>query len=410
MNAGRIFAEIGSGVNTGVAVANPNAQPVTLTFYATSSDGTNFNAGFTVIPANAQIAAFLDQTPFIAPGTIPASLTNARTFTFSSSLPVSIVALRGRTNEREEFLLTTLPVTEINSTKQSPLIFPHFADGEGWTTQVNLVNQFDETLTGTIQFFSKGSATSSGQVTAITANGTTATSFDYTIAPRSSFKLATGGLDTVVNSGSVRVLPSGGMQAPSGLVVFSYRNAGVTVAESGVPALPSASTFRLYAEASGDFNAAAVGSIQTGFAIANPSFSPASVSFELTTLDGTSTGLTGSAVVPANGQIAMFLNQIDGFQSLPQSFRGLLRVSGSGIFVVGLRGRYNQRQDFLITTTSPVDEASLLTGAEYVFPHLADGGGYTTQFILYSGIANQTSSGSVRFFGQLGQPLNLSLQ
>jgi hypothetical protein len=43
-------------------------------------------------------------------------------------------------------------------------------------------------------------------------------------------------------------------------------------------------------------------------------------------------------------------------------------------------------------------------------PHFADSGGYTTQFILYSGTADRSSSGVIRFFSQSGQALGLTLR
>ncbi len=177
-----------------------------------------------------------------------------------------------------------------------------------------------------------------------------------------------------------------------------------------MPALAAGSAFRVYAEASGDFAASAVGSIQTGIAIANTAPSEVPVTFELTSLSGASTGLTGSVTVPNNGQVAMFLNQIDGLEALGLPFQGVLRISSlTPINVVGLRGRYNERGDFLITTTSPVDEATPASTNEMVFPHLVDSGGYTTQIILFSGAAGQTAVGNIRFFNQAGTRLNLSL-
>jgi len=47
--------------------------------------------------------------------------------------------------------------------------------------------------------------------------------------------------------------------------------------------------------------------------------------------------------------------------------------------------------------------------AEVVFPHLVDLGGYTTEFVLYSGVAGQASGGSVSFYTQTGTPLLLNL-
>src|SRR5262249_706284 len=150
------------------------------------------------------------------------------------------------------------------------------------------------------------------------------------------------------------------------------------------------SAFRLYVEN---------GAAQTGFAIANSSASAVTVTFELTALDGTPTGLTGSTTIPGNGQVAMFLNEIAGFGNLSHPFQGILRMQGAGISVVGLRGRNNQRGDFLITTTSPVDEAAPARSDEMYFAHLVAGGGYSTQFILFNGNGGATS-GTMQFFDQ----------
>jgi len=126
-----------------------------------------------------------------------------------------------------------------------------------------------------------------------------------------------------------------------------------------------------------------------------------------------STGLTNSMVLPGNGQLVMFLDEIPGFAGVPNPFQGVLRISTSsaeGMTVVGLRGRYNERQDFLITTTQPTNETAVVNLPEQFFAHFADGGGYTTQFILYNGSANQPSSGVIRFVGQNGQSLSLGVR
>ena len=78
--------------------------------------------------------------------------------------------------------------------------------------------------------------------------------------------------------------------------------------------------------------------------------------------------------------------------------------------VVGLRGRYNERDDFLITTVPPVDESGTSTSAEFFFPHFADGDGYTTQFILFAGLAGQTTSGTMRFSNTSGEAISLPVQ
>jgi hypothetical protein len=389
ITSGRIYAEIGGPVDTGIAIANPNAVPVTVSFYFTDGSGMNFGQASTVIGANGQIAKFLNQDPFNGGAQV------SGTFTFTASAPVSVIALRGLTNERGEFLITTLPVADLSVAAGSdPILFPYYADGGGWLTDILLVNTTDSTLNGSLQF--SGSATSSGPS-------------PYTVQPRSSFQLArarlTSGIGSSTTTGSIRLTPATGTKTPVGVAVFSFKNAGVTVSDAGVQPVAPSSAFRMYAESAG--------SVQTGIAIANPSANAAPVTFELTTLSGASLGLTGSATVPANGQTSMFLNQIQGFSALPNPFRGVLRLSTSsagGISVVGIRGRYNERGDFLITTTQAVDESRPAPATELFFPHFADGGGYTTQFILFNGSADQASAGSLRFFTQSGQPLSLTVR
>jgi hypothetical protein len=164
----------------------------------------------------------------------------------------------------------------------------------------------------------------------------------------------------------------------------------------------------MYVASSGNFNQSAAGSLESGLAIANPSSAPALVNFELTTLTGASTGLTGAARIPAQGQAALFLNQIPGLESLKQPFEGVLRISTAsapGISIVGLRGRYNERRDFLITTTPPVSESITPSSGEMMFPHWAGGGGYTTQFVLFGGVPSPSFAGMLRFFSDKGKPI-----
>lgn len=398
VQTGRIYAEINSPVNTGLAMANPGDQPATVSFYFTDQNG-NYGDGQTVVPAGGQIAAFLDQAPFRGHAMANGSLT------FSSSTPIAVVALRLVTNDRGEFLATTLSVTDLSATaSKGSTVIPHFAEGGGWTTQVVLVNPTDSVLNGTVQFRSP-----SGQAATVNVNGQSGNSFAYSIQPRSSQKLRMSGASSTSVSGSVWIVPDGDA-APSSLAVFSFRNTnGVTVTEAGVPAVAAGNAFRLYGEASG--NLFALGSIQTGLAVTNLSANAASVRVEVNRLDGSPTGLVGTLDVPANGQAARFLNQIPGLDSLQLPFQGVLRVTSSeAISVTGLRGRYNERGDFLVTTAPPVNESSAPVNSALYFPHIADSGGYTTQFILFSGGSGQSSAGLLTFFTQSGEGWNLAVQ
>jgi hypothetical protein len=388
IQSGRIYAEINPPVDTGIAIANPNSGPATISFYFTDQSG-NFGSASTQVPAGGHVAAFLGQSPFNGRA-IPSG-----SFTFTASLPVSVVALRGLTNDRGEFLITTLPVAALDAPPPTgTLILPHYVNGGGWTTQVILVNPTDDLMTGSVQF--------------IGPLGQPGPSFPYTMSARRVAKVQTIGMGDAAVSGSVRVIPSGNV-APSAFAVFSFRNGdGITVTEASVPPVAAGTAFRLYAEANGNFSQGAAGSIQTGIAVNNTSANAAVVNVEVYRLDGSSTGLVGSITVPPNGHNALFLNQIPGLVSLPLPFQGVLRLtSAAAISVTGLRARYNERNDFLITTTLPVNEAAAATNATLYFPHIADAGGYTTQFVLFSGRAGQSSAGAITFFTPGGARWNL---
>jgi hypothetical protein len=268
------------------------------------------------------------------------------------------------------------------------------------------VNPTDGALSGSVQFTDQN-----GVKTNVTVAGSTSSSFKYAVPAGSSQKLVTAGAAAATASGSVQIVPDGGGTVPVALVVFSYRPAGVTVTQAGVP-VTSGSAFRLYVESAGTTGQA--GNIQTGIAVANTSPSAASITFDVTDLNGASVGISPVTLsLPGSGQTAKFLSDV--FPSLANPFKGVVRISttGAGIAVVGLRARYNEQQpvpDFLITTTPPSNEAGTASSSEFLFSHLVNGGGYTTQFILFSGIAGQNSSGNVRFLKQDGTTLGLTVE
>ena len=389
IRSGRIYAEVGGAVNTGLAMANPNAQAAAVSFYFTDATG-DFRSGSFTIPANEQYTAFLNQVPYNSGATVKGS------FTFSSTVPVAVTALRGFTNERGEFLITTLPVLNLDAVPATGTVWiPHFASGGGWKTQIELVNPTGTTMTGTAQFW-----LSTGEAGPIV---------NYSVPPRASQSLeASGAGAATVSVGTVRVVPAGTSAtatAPSAAAIFSYQVNGITVSEAGVPAITPSQAFRIYAETNGNFSGRAIGSIQTGVAIANTSNAPITVIISAGS-DGAFAYGTSSITVGANAQRAVFLNELPGFEALPSTLQTTVRVqSASPISVIGLRARYNERSDFLITTTVPVDELTPAATTPLYFAHHADSGGYNTQFILFSGKAAQSPAGFLKLFSRYGEAL-----
>jgi sugar lactone lactonase YvrE len=398
---GRIYAEVNGSINTGLALTNPNAQPVTVSFFFTDSGGNNFGPGATAIAAGGKISAFLNEAPFNAGVFLNGLSSFTGSFTFSASLPIAAVALRGRTNERSEFLMTTLPVADLSIARRSVTeVFPHFASAGGWTTKIALTNPGDTAISGTVQFLTQqGGSASQGTVES------------YSIPPRTSQTFETSGEAASPLTGSVRISATTGV-VPIGVAILAFRNNGVTVTESGVPSSPSASVSRVYVETGGNFGDA--GSIQSGIAVSNESATATTITLELSNLDGSSTGMTGTLSLPANGQTAKFLHQIPGLESVPASFKGSLRISSASqgasaaISVVGLRARYNERNDFLIATTAATSDAVRAVSVQVFFPHIVDSGGYTTQFILFSRAL--LSTGTLELFSADGTPLDVTLR
>jgi hypothetical protein len=298
--------------------------------------------------------------------------------------------LRGTNNERGEFLLTTLPVVNLAVPPSSgPAVFAHFADGGGWTTQITLVNPTSATISGTLQF-----RTPSGQPLGA--------AIDYVLSPKSARPFRTNGTGTDTDIGSVLVNPSAGTATPAGSLVFTYRTGGIRVTEAGISLAPAATAFRIYAEASLD--------VQSGIAIANPTSTAATVQLDLIDING-ATVASSAILVGADSQSAGFLNQIPGFQMLRVPFKGLLRLSSTTpIAVTGLRGRNNERGEFLLAATPPVPENAAAGATDLFFPHFVDAGGYTTQFILFAAGSGSPISGNLRFFSQSGDALGLKLK
>jgi hypothetical protein len=404
ITSGRLYAEISDGgvLNTGMAIVNPNLQTATVNFTFVDTTGQAIKTASFAVGANQQQAVFLNQDPF----QIPAGSQGA--FSFTSNQPVAVIALRGLTNERGEFLMTTLPIIDRAAAAPAGIpVVPHFADGQGWTTQLLLVNPTDTAISGSVQFFSSGQSGTAAEAISLTVNGQRTASISYTIPGGSAQKIATSGTEPGLRSGSVRIMPAqGGGTAPAPLVVFSYKPAAFTVTEAGAAA-NAGTAFRMYVEASGA--SGQIGSIQSGIAIANRTATAANVTLELFDLNGAVVGTPIVLPLAGSGQTARFITEF--FPTLPASFKGVLRITAPvEISVVGLRGHYNERLDFLVTTAQAVNENAPAATTLRVFPQLANGGGYTTKFILFSAAAGQTASGQLRFFTQAGVPLNLLLR
>jgi hypothetical protein len=390
---GRINFDSRDPTNTGIAILNPNDVPVRFTYtILPSPDGLQFfNNSFDLAPGQ-QLARFVDESPFFG------GIGNTEgTLTFTASSPVSVIALRGLVNERSEFLMSTLPVTNLDALHDQAVIFPHAVDGAGWSSRIILINPGDQTLTGRLQFVSQ-----SGQPMTVVLDGVSGSEFQYSILGRGSKTFLTGNTSPDVRVGWIRIVPAAGAVYPDGVLIFSNKPGGAVASEAAVAASVPSFAFRLYVEKNNG--------TRTGFAIANPNILPAQVTYELTDMNGIGVGRAVTSSIGANGQVSMFIDELPGFENVPSTFRGVLRISttGTGISVLGLRGRYNERGEFLISNSQPIDEKAPPNPSELFFTHFVQSGGFTTQFVLFPN-GNSSVGGTLEFFSQTGQRMQLPL-
>jgi hypothetical protein len=120
--------------NTGLAIANPSGAALNVSLTAFQTDGTT-RAGSGSVPLVplGHTAAFAGQ--FISG--LPSGFTGV--LDISAPQPFVALTVRSLQNSRGDFLLTAMPVAELNQTPASELVFPQIVDSGGYQTQVILL-------------------------------------------------------------------------------------------------------------------------------------------------------------------------------------------------------------------------------------------------------------------------------
>jgi hypothetical protein len=388
-------------VNTGVAIVNYGNSDATVRLVLRKLDGTTIATGNGTIAKANHMARFIDALKDIAPDfVIPSDFQTAiqfGTLDIESDEPLSVTALRGTTNQRGDFLITTTPVSDLTQAPDNkPLYFPQFADGGGYTTSVVLLNTSSLAETGTLQILDDAGL----PVTVREVGGSSHSSFQYSIPAGGAYRFQSDGFPSNVKTGWVRLTPDASMLMPVGLGIFSFTSKKVMISETGIAAAVSTNHARLYMDLSDK--------LSMGIALANPGGTPMSVNVSAFKSDGT-TG-AGNSQEPlkleVNGHAAMF---VDGLvKDLPADFKGVLDVSSKDSFAaLTLRCHTNERDEFLMTTF-PIADPNRPALAPILFPHFAEGGGYGTEFIFLS--PGGPSSISLEMFGETGNPIDLGDQ
>jgi hypothetical protein len=132
--------DITAARNTGLAIANANPfRSSVLTFAAFQADGAPMSIPTVTLtlPANGHTSKFVtDLMPLW-----PAGVTGVLEVTATED--IAPLTVRSLVNERGEFLMATFPVIDVDpfaAAPFSPLVFPQFADGGGYRTEIILVS------------------------------------------------------------------------------------------------------------------------------------------------------------------------------------------------------------------------------------------------------------------------------
>jgi photosystem II stability/assembly factor-like uncharacterized protein len=403
----RIFIDYRSGVpghgdagtvdiDTGIAIVNYGSETANIIYTLRNVKGARITGGRGTLAAGAHFARFVDQMKEVASGfNLPADFQTTTGFgslEISSDQPVSVVALRETLNQRHDPLVTTTPIADLSQTVGTdPIYFPQFVDGGGYTTALVLLNTSTAVETGTLQIFDdSGAPLAVNQV-----GGTTDSSFKYSIPVGGVFRFQTDGFPASVKAGWVLLTPDAGTSTPVGAGVFSYGSGGFLVSESGIPAAASTMHAKVYVDLSPGHD--------TGLAIANPTSTSASITIKAYRTDGvTPIGTSqGPPQLLGNGHSAKFVTEL--IAGLPAGFTGVLDVTSATPFAaLTLRSLNNERNDFLMTTF-PVADVNHTAPSPVVFPQIADGGGFVTEFILLN--AGGASKTTLSFFDNEGRQL-----
>jgi hypothetical protein len=405
----RIFIDYRTGVasgvgtltiRTGVAIANPNATSADFAFTLRDTSGQTLATGHGTLPAGAHRARFIDELNLLASDfSLPTNFSTAIRYgslEITSSQAISVVALRLTTNQRGETILTSTPIADLTHPQTSaPLFFSQMANGGGFTTSVVLINTSTVTENGTIALFSDSGA----PVVVQQAGGASGSIFPFSIPASGSFVFQTDGSPASTQVGWIRVTPNPGGTTPVGAGIFSYSPQGILITESGVPSAAPTTKARLYIDKSNGHD--------TGIALVNTGAAAGTLTMTAFQTDGVTAAGDGPATlnITAGGYRAAFAGQL--ISGLPSGFKGVAEISSTSPFAaLTLRALTNSRNETLLTTF-PVADANQPAPAPIVFPQIADGSGFTTQFIFIS--ANGSASVNVNFTGDDGKPLPIGL-
>jgi hypothetical protein len=344
------YGEAGvANINTGIAMANTGSAIANVTYTVRDSSDKTLAVGHETILPWFKVACFIDELKkngFALDFELPPDFRESIQFgslAIDSDQPLSLVALRGTNNQRNDLLITTTPIADLNqpSTNKN-LFFPQFVDGGACTTSLILINATDTTESGSFQI-REGNG---NPLTVTQTGGKSDYYFRYSIPPHEVYRFQSDGFPVDTKAGWLQVTPDAGNSTPIGSGIFGYNPDDVLVSESGIPSAEATTHPRVYVDLSANPN--------TGLAIANIAETDDSIKIRAFQMNGFSPAGDSQEplILHPSGYRAAFADQF--IQGLPENFTGLPDIRSATPFAaLTLRSMLNERHDFLMTRFNP---------------------------------------------------------
>ena len=336
------------------------------------------------VAPRAHLSRFLTEEPFYAESPL------AGTFTFNSTVPISVLGLRVEGKSYKP-VFSRIAVSGAHVQDRKRRLIPYFITGGGWISHVVLMNPTHRELRGQLEYAFADSPASAQPETG---------EMEYTIPPQGVRRLVLP-RSSVSRTGYAVLRPADAARAPFASVLLLRENGSVPADHASMEAVAPGPVQTLYVERNAE--------LATRVIVVNFSDRPNTVRMDLTSLDATPAALSQSLILPARGVWSATLDEMENGRLLPKSFRGTLRIqSESGPEITGISARYRNEgsmQDIMSLMPS-IEALASPTRGTMVFPHIVDSGGYISRFVLLNK-SEYISTLALRFLSSSGKPMRL---
>ena len=125
-----MFGSFELNSRTGISIVNPLAEDVQVTLTPFDGNGESVApAGSLTLSAHSSTSAFLDELIRGLPSGFEGSVL------LEAVSSVYAISMRGTTNNRGGFLMSTLPMLDLNQMPSGPQYFPHVIDSGSYRTE-----------------------------------------------------------------------------------------------------------------------------------------------------------------------------------------------------------------------------------------------------------------------------------